>query len=301
VRSIILALVVLVIVLLVVGTYALLGARERFVRRRKLGPAYAKPTQASRRRHVVVAVTVGAVACLAVAFAQVRLSHRVTEATVILVIDDSRSMNASDVQPNRLTAAETAARAFLRQVPTGFRIGLVTFADTAAVRVAPTDDHGAVADSLGTLALPSQTGTVIGDGLSAALDAIQKDERESGTKAGAVVLLSDGQDTGSAIPPDEAASRAASLGVPVFTVAIVQTSGATDAEGAVLLRRMAETTDAAAFTAQTAGQLTRVYTALGPRLSLELNVGTSAGLFVIAGIAFAIAAAGLLIIWRSPY
>jgi Acyl-CoA dehydrogenases len=125
------------------------------------------------RRRLPVALVVGAIISLVFAFGQVRLDRQVTSGTVVLAIDVSHSMGATDVQPNRLSAAEVAARAFLDRLPAGFRVGLATFSATSEVPIAPTSDRTRVAAALGSLAVDSGTGTVIGDGLSAALDAIQ--------------------------------------------------------------------------------------------------------------------------------
>lgn len=267
------------------------------------------------RRRLPVALVVGAIISLVFAFGQVRLDRQVTSGTVVLAIDVSHSMGATDVQPNRLSAAEVAARAFLDRLPAGFRVGLATFSATSEVPIAPTSDRTRVAAALGSLAVDSGTGTVIGDGLSAALDAIQADRGDERDRPAAVVLLSDGMDSGSTIPPEQAASRAHDLNVSVFTVAIGQpsseasgvptsTGGGSATVGAPsdVLARIAEETGAKAYTTQTADQLTQVYDTLGSRLSTELAIDESAGPFVIAAVAMTlIAAAVLLIGTRDPY
>jgi len=299
VRSTTLALLVLGVVVLMVVIYALLGVLERFARRRRYGAAFSRTAKSTWHRRAPIALTVGVVACLAIAFAQVHLNRRVTEASVVLAIDVSRSMSASDVQPTRLEAAQSAARAFLGRVPVGFRVGVVTFGNTPSVVIPPSTDRGRVVSALGSITLAPQTGTVIGDGLSTALDAIQADELKSGTSTGAVVLLSDGEDSGSTLAPADVAARAKLLGIPVFTVAI---STSSQSAGAILLKQVADTTGGTTFTVQTAGQLTKVYEAIGPRLSYVLKVGTSVGLFMIAALVFAIAAATILLIWsRSKF
>ena len=132
------------------------------------------------------------------AFGQVRIDRQVTAGTVVLAIDVSHSMGSSDVLPNRLAAAQVAAAAFLDRLPAGFRVGLATFSVSSAVPVFPTSDRARVASAVGSLAVDTGTGTVIGDGLSSALDAIQTD-RGDGDRPAAVVLLSDGRDSGSTI------------------------------------------------------------------------------------------------------
>jgi Ca-activated chloride channel homolog len=260
------------------------------------------------RRRLPVALVVGAVISLAFAFGQVRLDRQVTSGTVVLAIDVSHSMGATDVQPDRLSAAEVAAAAFLDRLPAGFRVGLATFSATSQVPIAPTSDRTRVAAALGSLAVDTGTGTVIGDGLSAAIDAIQADRADEGDRPAAVVLLSDGMDSGSTITPEQAAARARDLRISVFTVAIGQpqpsTGGgsATAAVASDVLARIAEDTGAKAYTTQTADELTQVYDTLGSRLSTELAIDESAGPFVIAAIAMTLLAAGVLLIGnRDPY
>jgi Ca-activated chloride channel family protein len=279
----------------------------RSLRRRKL---HGKRRGAQWRRRLPIALIAGAIASLLFAFGQVRLDKQVSTGTVVLAIDVSHSMGATDVEPNRLAAAEVAATAFLDRLPAGFRVGLATFSATSAVPVAPTSDRTQVSDALGSLAVDTASGTVIGDGLSAALDAIQAD-RDGGDRPAAVVLLSDGMDSGSSIPPEDAAARARRLDVAVYTVAIGQPpSGASTGAGATasaeapsdVLAGIAEETGAKAYTTQTAGQLTQVYNALGSRLSTELAIDESAGPYVIAAIVMTlIAAAVLLVGTRDPY
>jgi Ca-activated chloride channel homolog len=294
--------VVAVAYVLTVVVDALRSLRRRKLRGKRGGPQW--------RRRLPIALIAGAIVSLLFAFGQVRLNKQVTNGTVVLAIDVSHSMGATDVEPNRLAAAEVAATAFLDRVPPGFRVGLATFSATSAVPVAPTSDRTRVSDALGSLVVDTGTGTVIGDGLSAALDAIQAD-RNGGDRPAAVVLLSDGMDSGSSIPPEDAAARARQLNVAVYTVAIGQPSSETSAVASGtasveapsdVLARIAEATGAKAYTTQTAGQLTQVYNVLGSRLSTELAIDESAGPYVIAAIVMTlIAAAVLLVGTRDPY
>ncbi len=171
-------------------------------------------------------------------------------------------------------------------------MGLATFSASSAVPVLPTSDRTRVATALGSLVVDTGTGTVIGDGLSDALDAIQAD-RGDGDRPAAVVLLSDGRDSGSTIPPERAAARAAELGVLVYTVTIGEaptaspgssaSTGETPSAPTDVLGEMAERTGAESFTTSTSDQLTEVYDALGSRLSYELAIDDSAGPFVDRG------------------
>jgi Ca-activated chloride channel family protein len=304
--AVLIAVAVVVTYVLVIVVDAIRSLHRRKLRGKRRGSQW--------RRRLPAALVAGAIVSLLFAFGQVRLDPQVTSATVMLAIDVSHSMDSTDVQPNRLEAAKVAAEAFLDRLPAGFYVGLATFSVTSAVPISPTSDRTRVAAAVESLAADTGTGTVIGDGLSAALDAIQADRGDDGDRPAAVVLLSDGMDSGSTIPPDQAASRARDLSVSVFTVAIggapspltgTSSSTAGSATAGVpsdVLASIAEETGARAYTTRTAGQLTQVYDTLGSRLSTELAIDESAGPYVIAAIAMTlIAAAVLLVGTRDPY
>ena len=258
------------------------------------------------------ALLVAASACLILVFGQFRLDRRPTQGTVILAVDVSDSMEATDVRPNRLEAAKAAATSFLQKLPEGLRVGIVTFAGSAEEPAEPSEDRGRPAAAIA--AFTSSRGTVIGDGLSEALDAIERDWTEQGHRPAAIVLLSDGADTGSEVSPDEAVARARSLGVPVFTVAIVAGSstsggadgsdhGSTDEGGSsdtALLRRIAESTGGQSSTATTADELTEVYDTLGVRLSGDLAVGSSAFPLLAAAVVLTLLAVILFLAPSRP-
>lgn len=290
--------------LVVAAIDAIVAHRRRHLRGKRRGSSW--------RRHLPVALVVGAIVSLLFAFGQVRIEREVTAGTVVLAIDVSHSMGSTDVQPNRLVAAQAAATAFLDRLPPGFRVGLATFSVSSAVPILPTSDRARVAAALGSLEVDPGTGTVIGDGLSSSLDAIQADRGDDEERPAAVVLLSDGRDSGSTIPPDRAASRAGELGVAVYTVAIGEgpsaPSGSTGTAASSpevspdILGQIARTTGAESFTTSTSDQLTQVYDALGTRLSSELAIDESAGPFVIAAVVMLLAATAVLLVGnRDPY
>ena len=310
-------LITVAVLALVVGVLFLLGSRQR-VDSRSTGGVRPRPSAAGARRKPVkkksssfqqapawlrrlpILLLIGAVVALGVALAQFRVSKTAKPPTVALVLDVSQSMNATDVAPNRLAAAQQAAETLVAQLPESFLVGLVTFADKATVLVPPTVDHAKVGAALDH---PQQgRGTVIGDGLSATLDMIQKHWTDEGTSPAVAVLLSDGKDTGSEISPTEAAANAASIGVPVYTVVLGKTSGpgAADAD---LLSRIASATGATSSTAGSAEALTTIYQDLGSELSTQLQISSSAQLFVIIAVLLAMAAAVVVIILsqRRPY
>ena len=183
-----------------------------------------------------------AVVSLVIALAQFRVARSKATPTIALVIDASNSMDATDVQPNRLSAAESAAQAFLQQLPPEFAVSLVSFADEPKVLVAPTTDHTQVANALGDL--PRGQGTVIGDGLASAMDTIEKYQEGSQAGPAAIVLLSDGNDTGSKTPPLDAAADAADRDVPVYTVILGAPKQGGGGANADLLNQIATSTGA---------------------------------------------------------
>jgi Ca-activated chloride channel family protein len=271
-------LLLLVIAGLVAGTYVLLGMVNK-------QPAYSR--QSRWRKHLPLALFLGAVACLVLAFMQFRLEKTAVQGTVILTIDASNSMDREDVDPNRLEAAKDAARAFVAKLPAGFPVGVVSFANEPTVDLGPTLEREAVSAALDRL--PRGRGTVIGDGLATSLDTLEADREQNGDRPSAVVLLSDGNDTGSQVAPLDAAQRAADLGIPVYTVVLGQVGGKGGAD-AELLGQIAQTTGATSATAGTSGQLTSVYEQLGSQLSTDLAIGGAGPLFVVLGAVFALAA-----------
>jgi Ca-activated chloride channel family protein len=161
-------------------------------------------------------------------------------ATVILVVDVSRSMEAKDVKPSRIGAATEAVRVFLDKVPKRLQIGLIAFAGDPAIAAPPTTDHGLVREALDTLEWqPSFGGTAIGDALAAA---VKLAEQAVGTSNGnlaavttappkptrglvSILFLSDGAQTRGTLLPLDGANIARAAGIPVYTVALGTPNG----------------------------------------------------------------------------
>jgi Ca-activated chloride channel family protein len=283
--------ILVLVVIVVIAAVYLFGLKPDPARGRRPVPAILR--RRSRWRKILpVFPLVAAVGCLVVAFSGFRFSAREASPMILLVIDESNSMTATDVVPSRLAAAEDAARAFLDELPTNFRVGLVTFSEEARVAVPPTQDRARIVDALG--ALSTSRGTVIGDGLSVALDAI---EETRGAEDAAAVLLSDGQDTGSSVSPRDAAERASDMGVPVFTVLIGQVRGE-DGGGPSLatMEEIAFTSGGETFTAETAAELTTRYQDIGSQLSVDLDVKPFSTPLVIAAIALTVLAGIMLVL-----
>ncbi|HVF08377.1 MAG TPA: VWA domain-containing protein [Actinomycetota bacterium] len=270
----------------VVVVLARVVVRRRLLRLRYGGAAMSTDLAGAIRKAAPFVLLFGASTCLVLLFAQVRLDRSQGTATVVLAIDVSDSMLATDVRPDRLTAAKAAATSFLGEVPDGFRVGVVTFAGAANTVAEPGEDRAVVADTIGGLT-PSR-GTVIGDGLAEALALVASERTADPDLPAAGVLISDGADTGSVVAPGEAAARAREMAVPVFTVAIVgDTEDDTGKEGGdtELLRSIAATTGGALSTAASAGELGQVYDRLGARLTSDLAVGSSATPLLVAAAA----------------
>jgi Ca-activated chloride channel homolog len=284
-------------VFLLMGAVFLIYYLARWIKLQRLKRRYgsAAPRHVSVRwgRILPALLMLGAVAFLGLAFAGFSVTKQVTTGSVVLAIDVSRSMQAHDVKPTRLAAAQEAAKAFVDQVPAGFRVGVVTFADTATSVIAPTTNRSQVDDAIDGLEPAASTGTVIGDGLATAQDAITADRKVNGDQPAAVVLLSDGRDSGSKQDPADAAAAAADDDILVSTVAI----GEPDASGSSqsLLQRMAASTGGQFLTAASADQLTQVYRQLGSHLSYDLAIGGNGALYLVFAVILALLAGAALL------
>jgi Ca-activated chloride channel family protein len=213
----------------------------------------------SWRRLVPPTLFTLALASLFIAVARPQVSRLVprNEATVILVVDSSRSMQAQDVRPTRLGAAQNAIRTFLDRAPRQLRVGLIVFAGEAQVATPPTTDHELVRESVDTLdEFQVFGGTAIGDALQAAVELGQRTISETGasgtgaqgasgraprtlaatrTRGGAplvsILFLSDGHQTRGALQPLEGAQLAKNAGIPVYTIALGTQEGTVSGGG----------------------------------------------------------------------
>jgi Ca-activated chloride channel family protein len=190
----------------------------------------AMPGRSRWRRRIPAALLTLGLAVLAVGAARPQATVPVasSSATIMLALDVSGSMCSTDVKPNRITAAEQAASAFIRSQTGGPRIGLVAFSSTAVVLVPPTTETQRLISALG--GLTTSAGTAIGDGILASLDAIAQVDSSvpptgatvsrrpgSGYADDMVVVLTDGSNN-HGIDPQTAAKEAAGRGVRVFTI-----------------------------------------------------------------------------------
>lgn len=177
-------------------------------------------------RHLPLAVLLVALAAMIVGVARphATLGVKREEATVILDMDVSRSMKATDIRPTRLDAARAAAKAFLAKVPDKYRVGVVSFATRAVVGVEPTADRSLVEASLDSLE-PGE-GTAIGDAVALSLALGRKQRASDGSVPPlAILMVSDGARDGGRIAPQQAAALAKKQGVPVYAILVGTDNG----------------------------------------------------------------------------
>jgi Ca-activated chloride channel homolog len=320
-----LALTLLALVPIAVWGYLALDQRRRNEASRFGNPALLPAliaAQPGRRRLVPPLLVLGALMLLVVGLARPHITRSLPkeEATVVLVMDTSRSMAAKDVKPTRLAAARSAAETFLDTVPDRFRVAIVSFSTRAEVVLPPTADRDAARASLAQLRMGA--GTAIGDALARALSLVAPQPPAGQPAAGqpaapataatpaSILLLSDGAQTSGGVTPLDAAKRAAQLKVPVSTIAL----GTRDATVEVplpgglkqlvsvppdpqMLRQVAQTTGGRFFEAPTAADLDQVYKELGSRLGRERRSVEVTSVFAGLGALLLLAAGGLSSAW----
>ncbi|MEQ8840944.1 MAG: VWA domain-containing protein [Acidimicrobiales bacterium] len=179
------------------------------------------PKRPGWRRHVVAVLFLASASMMVVSFAGPYRFEVPFRATVVLTIDTSLSMGATDVAPTRFDAAKQAAKDFLTDVPDSVDVALISFDEFPVVQVAPTDNRAAVAAAVDALELGPFTGT--GDAIVASVGTIVDTGRavrdENGDPTAVVVLLSDGEPTiGRSI--DEAIAAAVDADIEISTVAL---------------------------------------------------------------------------------
>jgi Ca-activated chloride channel family protein len=287
-------LILVLVVVVVIAAVYLFGLKPEPARGRRPPPAILR--RRSRWGKILpVLPLMAAIGCLALAFTGFRFNVSETSPTILLVMDVSNSMDATDVVPNRLAAAESAAIAFLDELPPDFRVGLATFAGEVQLAVAPTQQRDEIVAALGRLS--TSRGTLIGDGLSVALEAIEEIRRDAEDTPAAALLLSDGRDTGSQVSPEVAAERARSLDVAVFTVVVGQVvEGDDSGADRAALEAIAQISGGETFTAEDADQLTARFENIGSELSVDLVVEPATTPLVVAAIGLTLLAGILLVL-----
>jgi Ca-activated chloride channel homolog len=280
-------------------------------RRRRTAAVWAAPATAASvaprrpgwRRHAPLALCALAIAGLITALARPQVSVAVPseQASIVLAMDHSGSMQATDVAPSRLVAAREAGEAFLASVPAKVRVGGLVFDHRTEVVQDPTTDRAALRAGLRDAMVPSG-GTATGDALQSALDMLAAQQGEGAKRPpGAIVLLSDGEST-SGRDPVAVAEEAARQGVPVYTVALGTPEG-TLPDGkpvppdAASLQAIAETSGGEAFTAQDASGLSAVYERLGSQVAMREEPREITGAFAGGAMALLLLGGGLSLRW----
>ncbi len=295
-------------------------------------------TGPSIRRHIPPFLFLLAVAAMLLAasrpFAVVVLPSQ--QETIMLAMDVSGSMRATDVAPSRIVAAQNAAKAFLTALPRDVKVGIVAFAGSAQVAQIPTLNREDLVSAIDRFQL--QRATAIGNGIVLSLatlfpdagidlSAMQFGQRQKGVSidqpvakdvkqpfvpvapgsytSAAIILLTDGQRT-TGVDSMEAAKMAADRGVRVYTVGIGTVTGETIGfEGWSMrvkldeetLKAIANKTQADYFYAGTAADLKKVYETLSSRLTMEKKETEISGLLALLAAALAIVSAGLSMLW----
>lgn len=226
------------------------------------------PRQSQWRRHLAVAMSLCSLVALAMAWARPMGLEKVPRerATVVVVIDSSQSMMATDVKPNRLAAAKKAASDFIATLPEGFNVSVVALNGNPSVRMPPSVDRAATQRAIDGIELAD--GTAIGTAIDVSLNAIKQAPPGDGDKPapGMVVMLSDGTSTDGA-DPRTAAAKARTAKVPVHTISYGKSTGYVDLDGKrervppdpAALKEISRITGGRSWSADSADQLKDVY------------------------------------------
>jgi Ca-activated chloride channel family protein len=314
-----LALLGLVAIPLLLVLYVVVGRRHRRSAARFANPALV-PNLVSRspgwRRFVPLVLALAALSLLVVGVARPHVVRSVTrdEATIVLALDTSRSMAATDVRPDRFTAAREAASAFLDTVPDSYKVGIVSFSTAASTVLTPTLDRDAARLALAQLRLGS--GTAIGNAISRSVELASSEGQQrqaipSGERSpSAVLLLSDGAQTAGGLTPAQGIEQARKLRVPVSTVALGTGEAAVQvplpgglkqrvvvAPDAKTLQQIASRTGGTFSQAPDAEPLKSVYRDLGTRLAKDPKRVEVTSAFAAGGAVLLLLGGALSTLW----
>jgi Ca-activated chloride channel family protein len=305
------------------------------------------PRRPSWRRHLPPVLYLGAIAALLIGLARPTMVLQVPreDATVILTMDVSGSMRATDVSPTRLDAAKASALSFIDQLPENVRVGVVAFASEPVTLVSPTTDRTQTKAAINSLT--ARDGTAMGDALMQVLDIAEKIQKDNASETPdasttpgastapdpsaapgasgapatgtdkpsdkplvAAILLSDGANSVGQAQPLDAAQRAKTLGVPIYTIALGTPDGTVDVQDdfgqtvtldvppdTETLQQIASITGGQAFDAPTAAQLASVYDNLQSRIGYTEQRQEVTFALVGAGLLLVVVGAGLSAVW----
>lgn len=274
------------------------------------------PKQPTRWRHLPAILMVCSLVLFTIAMAGPTHDVRIprNRAVVMLVIDVSQSMRATDVAPSRLVAAQEAAKQFADQLTPGINLGLIAYAGTATVLVQPTTNREATKNGLDKLQLADRTAT--GEGIFTALQAIATVGAVIGggdePPPARIVLMSDGKETVPSNPDNPkgaftAARTAKDQGVPISTVSFGTPYGYVEINDQrqpvpvddEMLEKIAQLSGGDAFTASSLEQLKAVFTSLQQQIGYETIKGdASVGWLRLGALILALAGVAALLINR---
>ncbi|EKF23797.1 von Willebrand factor type A domain protein [Mycolicibacterium hassiacum DSM 44199] len=277
------------------------------------------PNRPSRWRHLPAILLVISLLFFTVAMAAPTHDVRIprNRAVVMLVMDVSQSMRATDVAPSRMVAAQEASKQFADELTPGINLGLIAYAGTATVLVSPTTNREATKAAIDKLQFADRTAT--GEAIFTALQAIATVGAVIGggdePPPARIVLFSDGKETVPSNPDNPkgaytAARTAKEQGVPISTIAFGTPYGYVEINDQrqpvpvddEMLNRIAELSGGEAYTASSLEQLREVYANLQDQIGYETIRGdASVGWLRLGALILAVAAlAALLINRRLP-
>ncbi len=268
--------------------------------------------QSQWRRHLAVGLSLLSLVTLTMAYARpVDIGQEpLPRSTIVVVIDVSLSMEATDIEPSRLVAAKEAAKEFVTSLPAEYNVSVVSLSGAPAIVIPPTTDHAAAGRAIDTL--QPQDSTAIGESLITGLRALEQapqdpDDPEA-IAPGAIVLLSDGENTAGRAP-QQAAAEVAEAEVRTFTIAYGTENGYVDLDGErqlvppdpETLRAIAEATDGTFYEAASADDLREVYADVavesGTRDVEQQVTAQYAGFGLVFAVLAALAAISLGVKW----
>lgn len=253
-------------------------------------------------RHVPATLLLAALASLVFALAKPERTVAVpaNRGSIMLVTDHSRSMEATDVAPDRLGAAQAAANRFLSEVPSEVRVGVVAFSNSPDAVQSPSSDH-----SLARRVIDLQVAdgaTASGDALQVALDTLTSDKQNGKRPPAAIVLLSDGKTT-TGRDPVEVARTAGRLHIPIFTVALGTADATVPNPGfgpplpvppdPQTLAEISRVSGGRAFTAEDSNRLASIYKSLGSQLGTKNVKREVTSSFALLGLGLLLGGAAL--------
>jgi Ca-activated chloride channel homolog len=271
------------------------------------------PRRAGWQRHISAALMLLALLFLVLGFARPTRTVKVAKerGTIMLTVDTSGSMAATDVAPSRLAAAKQAAKHFVDGLPPGLQVGLLSFDSSVTLRTPPTSNHATVDAAIDALGF--QGGTATGSAIRAALDAIKglPVDAHGKTPGAAIVLMSDGTPTIGAqgeTPAQTVADSTAAAkkaGIPIDTIAFGTPNGTVEQQGELVpvpadpdaMKQIASGSNGKSFTARSADELTSVYGQIRRSVGYDNKQQDITGWFTGIALLVAVLTAIAALIW----